>query len=62
MRPVPMTAIAMSIGIVPVTLGLGDRGEQSAPSGRALIGRPIFAPGVTLFFVPSVFILVNKMK
>jgi multidrug efflux pump subunit AcrB len=49
MRPVRMTATAMSIGVVPTALGLGDRGEQNAPSGPAVIGRSIFALRATLF-------------
>src|SRR4029079_16196220 len=38
LRPVLMTALAMIIGMVPMTLGLGEGGEQNAPLGRAVIG------------------------
>jgi multidrug efflux pump subunit AcrB len=61
-RPVLMTALAMIIGMVPMALGLGDGGEQNAPLGRAVIGGLIFATAATLFFVPAVFMLVNKIK
>jgi hypothetical protein len=61
-RPVLMTALAMIIGMVRMALGLGDGGEQNAPLGRAVIGGLIFATAATLFFVPTVFILVNKIK
>jgi multidrug efflux pump subunit AcrB len=61
-RPVLMTALAMIIGMVPMALGLGEGGEQNAPLGRAVIGGLIFATAATLFFVPVVFMLVNKMK
>jgi len=61
-RPVLMTALAMIIGMVPMALGLGDGGEQNAPLGRAVIGGLIFATAATLFFVPTVFMLVNKIK
>jgi multidrug efflux pump subunit AcrB len=61
-RPVLMTALAMIIGMVPMALGLGDGGEQNAPLGRAVIGGLIFATAATLFFVPTVFMLVNRMK
>src|SRR5215467_9192913 len=30
-RPVLMTALAMIIGMIPMSLGLGDGGEQNAP-------------------------------
>jgi hypothetical protein len=39
----------------------GDGGEQNAPLGRAVIGGLIFATA-TLFLVPTVFMLVNKIK
>jgi multidrug efflux pump subunit AcrB len=57
-----MTALAMIIGMVPMALGLGEGGEQNAPLGRAVIGGLIFATAATLFFVPTVFMLVSKMK
>jgi multidrug efflux pump subunit AcrB len=61
-RPVLMTALAMIIGMVPMALGLGEGSEQNAPLGRAVIGGLIFATAATLFFVPTGFMLVNKMK
>jgi multidrug efflux pump subunit AcrB len=45
-----------------MALGLGDGGEQNAPLGRAVIGGLIFATAAALFFGPTVFMLVNKMK
>jgi multidrug efflux pump subunit AcrB len=58
-RPVLMTALAMIIGMVPMSLGLGDGGEQNAPLGRAVIGGLIFATTATLFFVPTFFSVVH---
>ena len=60
MRPVLMTALAMIIGMVPLSLGLGEGGEQNAPLGRAVIGGLIVATFATLFFVPCVFSLVHR--
>ncbi|RQX84578.1 AcrB/AcrD/AcrF family protein [Burkholderia anthina] len=54
-RPVLMTALAMIIGMVPMTLGLGEGAEQNAPLGRAVIGGLLFATVSTLLFVPLVF-------
>ena len=61
-RPVLMTALAMTIGMVPMALSLGEGGEQNAPLGRAVIGGLIFATAATLFFVPTVFMLVNRRR
>ncbi|HTI72835.1 MAG TPA: efflux RND transporter permease subunit [Candidatus Limnocylindria bacterium] len=60
LRPVLMTALAMVIGMVPLSLGLGEGGEQNAPLGRAVIGGLVLATFATLFFVPVVFSLVHR--
>jgi multidrug efflux pump subunit AcrB len=58
-RPVIMTALAMVIGMLPMSLGLGEGGEQNAPLGRAVIGGLLFATVATLFFVPVFFSVVH---
>lgn len=55
LRPILMTAIAMIIGMLPMSLGLGEGGEQNAPLGRAVIGGLLLATFTTLLFVPVVF-------
>jgi multidrug efflux pump subunit AcrB len=60
LRPVVMTALAMIIGMVPMALSLGEGGEQNAPLGRAVIGGLILATVGTLFFVPTVFMVVRR--
>jgi len=54
-RPVLMTATAMVIGMLPMSLGLGEGGEQNAPLGRAVIGGLMFATVTTLFVVPIIY-------
>jgi multidrug efflux pump subunit AcrB len=58
-RPVIMTALAMIIGMAPMSVGLGEGGEQNAPLGRAVIGGLLFATIATLFFVPSFFSIIH---
>jgi multidrug efflux pump subunit AcrB len=60
LRPVVMTALAMIIGMIPMSLGLGDGGEQNAPLGRAVIGGLLLATVATLFFVPAFFSVVHS--
>jgi multidrug efflux pump subunit AcrB len=60
LRPVMMTALAMIIGMLPMSLGLGEGGEQNAPLGRAVIGGLIFATIATLIFVPVVFSVIHR--
>ncbi len=55
LRPVVMTALAMIIGMLPMSLGLGEGGEQNAPLGRAVIGGLLVATVFTLTFVPAMY-------
>jgi multidrug efflux pump subunit AcrB len=59
LRPVLMTALAMIIGMLPMSLGLGEGGEQNAPLGRAVIGGLLLATATTLLFVPVVYSLLK---
>lgn len=54
-RPVLMTATAMILGMLPMSLGLGEGGEQNAPLGRAVIGGLLLATITTLFVVPIIY-------
>ncbi len=60
LRPVCMTALAMIIGMFPMSLGLGEGGEQNAPLGRAVIGGLSMATFATLFFVPVMYSLLRQ--
>jgi multidrug efflux pump subunit AcrB len=60
LRPVIMTALAMIIGMLPMSLGLGEGGEQNAPLGRAVIGGLSMATFATLFFVPVMYSLMRQ--
>ena len=60
LRPVLMTALAMIIGMLPMSLGLGEGGEQNAPLGRAVIGGLMVATVFTLFFVPVMYSLLRR--
>jgi multidrug efflux pump subunit AcrB len=62
LRPVIMTALAMVLGMLPMSLGLGDGGESNAPLGRAVIGGLLFATLSTLFFVPVMFSVLQHGK
>ncbi|MDO7887901.1 efflux RND transporter permease subunit [Hymenobacter cheonanensis] len=62
LRPVLMTALAMIIGLLPMSLGMGEGGEQNAPLGRAVIGGLMLATVTTLFFVPIMFSYLKKKE
>ena len=60
LRPVLMTAFAMILGMLPMSLGMGEGGEQNAPLGRAVIGGLLVATVTTLFIVPIVYTYLRK--
>ncbi len=55
LRPVLMTALAMIIGMLPMSLS----NSQNAPLGRAVMGGLLVATFATLMFVPCVFALLH---
>jgi len=60
LRPILMTSCAMIAGMLPLALGLGEGGDQTAPLGRAVIGGLALATVATLFVLPAVFTLVRN--
>jgi multidrug efflux pump subunit AcrB len=60
LRPILMTSLAMIAGMLPMALGLGESGEQSAPLGRAVVGGLALATVATLLVLPAIFALVSR--
>src|SRR6201998_2973362 len=54
LRPILMTSFAMLAGMMPMALGLGEGGEQSAPLGRAVIGGLLGATCASLIILPAI--------
>lgn len=55
LRPVLMTSCAMLAGMLPLAIGMGESGQQTAPLGRAVIGSLLAATASTLLVLPAVF-------
>jgi multidrug efflux pump subunit AcrB len=58
-RPVLMTAAAMTVGMIPMAIG-GAGEEQNAALARAVIGGLLFATPTTLLIVPYLFAMLRK--
>ncbi len=58
LRPILMTACAMTVGMVPMALGLERGSQMEAPLGRAVIGGLVMSTFATLLVLPSIFALV----
>ncbi len=60
LRPVLMTAGAMVVGLIPMSLNLGQGGEQNAALARAVIGGISVGTCSTLLFVPFLYTLLRS--
>lgn len=58
-RPVLMTAAAMLVGLLPMSLGLGDGAEQNAALARAVMGGILFGTCSTLLFAPFLYSILR---
>jgi multidrug efflux pump subunit AcrB len=59
-RAILMTATAMICGMIPLAIGIGEGGAQSAPLGRAVIGGLIFSTLTTLLVLPAFYALLQR--
>ena len=55
-----MTAAAMIFGMMPMAIGFGEGGAQSAPLGRAVIGGLIVSTFATLTILPSIYAILQR--
>jgi multidrug efflux pump subunit AcrB len=60
LRAVLMTAAAMIFGMLPMAIGFGEGGSQSAPLGRAVIGGLIVSTFTTLTILPSIYAVLQQ--
>jgi multidrug efflux pump subunit AcrB len=60
LRAVLMTAAAMILGMIPMAIGFGESGPQTAPLGRAVIGGLIVSTFTTLTILPSIYAILQR--
>ncbi|MGL4488583.1 MAG: efflux RND transporter permease subunit, partial [Rhizobiaceae bacterium] len=60
-QPIIMTTIAMSAGMVPAGLAIGDGGEFRAPMAIAVIGGLVVSTVLSLVFVPAVYTIMDDV-
>ena len=61
-RPVVMTSIAMSAGMLPSALGVGEGGAFRAPMAIAVIGGIIVSTVLSLVVVPSMYLVMDDLS
>ena len=60
-RPILMTALATTMGALPIALGLGAGSASRRPLGYAIVGGLIFSTVLTLYLVPVVYVLLDRL-
>ncbi|UJR86846.1 efflux RND transporter permease subunit [Sandaracinus amylolyticus] len=60
LRPIVMTALAMFLGMLPMSLGLGEGSEMNATLARAALGGLAGSTLTTLLIVPVVYSVVRR--
>ncbi|MBW3097317.1 efflux RND transporter permease subunit [Pseudohoeflea coraliihabitans] len=61
-RPIVMTSIAMSAGMLPSALGVGEGGSFRSPMAVAVIGGIIVSTLLSLVVVPSFFLIMDDLS
>ncbi|HJU91230.1 MAG TPA: efflux RND transporter permease subunit [Gemmatimonadaceae bacterium] len=62
LRPILMTSVATIMGALPIALGLGAGAASRRPLGYAIVGGLLFSTVLTLFLVPSVYVLLDAVR
>ena len=60
LRPILMTSLATVFGLLPMALGLGTGGETNAPLARAVVGGLSASTLLTLFLVPTLYVILEE--
>jgi multidrug efflux pump len=62
LRPILMTSVATIFGALPIALGLGAGATSRRPLGYAIIGGLVVATFLTLYLVPAVFVVMERLR
>jgi multidrug efflux pump subunit AcrB len=60
LRPILMTTMATILGLIPMALALEPGSEQYAPLARAILGGLTVSGLVTVFLVPTAYLLIHR--
>lgn len=61
LRPILMTSVATVAGALPIALGLGAGSLSRRPLGYAIVGGLMFSTLLTLYVVPSVYVIFDGL-
>ena len=62
LRPILMTSLATILGLIPMAMALEPGSEQYAPLTRAILGGLAVSVVITIFLVPSAYLLIHRNR
>jgi hydrophobic/amphiphilic exporter-1 (mainly G- bacteria), HAE1 family len=62
LRPILMTTMTTILGLVPMSLGIGEGGELQAPMARVVIGGLLSSTFITLIFIPTIYMMMEGKR
>jgi HAE1 family hydrophobic/amphiphilic exporter-1 len=62
MRPVPMTAFSMILGVLPAAIGVGPGSESRQPMAVATAAGMFSSTLLTLLVVPTIYIMLDDLS
>jgi len=57
-----MTSLTTIIGLLPMSIGMGEGAEMLTPLGRAVVGGMMLSFFLTLFVIPAMYMIFNSDK
>ncbi|WP_310558255.1 efflux RND transporter permease subunit [Flavobacterium sp.] len=62
LRPILMTSLAIALGALPIALSIGAASKSRIGMGVVIVGGTIFSLVLTLFVIPSLYLLWSKAR
>jgi HAE1 family hydrophobic/amphiphilic exporter-1 len=62
LRPILMTTFTTVLALMPVAIGIGEGSELQAPLGRVVVGGLLTSTLITLFFVPTLYVALERLR
>ncbi len=60
LRPILMTTLATVLGLIPMSLGIGEGAEVQSPMARVVIGGMVTSTLITLLFIPTIYTIIEE--
>ncbi|MCL2185939.1 MAG: efflux RND transporter permease subunit [Treponema sp.] len=62
LKPILMTTVTTLFGVIPLSMATGEGSEVYAPLGQSIFGGLFSSTFITLFFIPVVYLLLEKRR